>query len=166
MTLSKALGGVGFPISCVAFKEELDLWPPGKHIGTFRGNVVAYAAGAAALEFMRVNDLAGHASQLGEFMLVKLKQIQKDSEKVGDVRGKGLMFGIEFVRDKQSKTPAPGIAQKVRSLCHKKGLLIEIGGHFNNVARFLPPLVLTKSLALKGIEIFEDAVKKSSRFYE
>jgi len=166
MTLSKALGGVGFPISCVAFKEELDLWPPGKHIGTFRGNVVAYAAGAAALEFMRVNDLAGHASRLGEFMLAKLKQIQKDSEKVGDVRGKGLMFGIEFVRDKQSKTPAPEIAQKVRTICHKSGLLIEIGGHFNNVARFLPPLVLTKSLALKGIEIFEDAVKKSSRFYE
>ncbi|HZX11473.1 MAG TPA: aspartate aminotransferase family protein [Acidobacteriota bacterium] len=162
VTLSKALGGVGFPISCVAFKKELDQWPPGKHIGTFRGNVVAYTAGAAALEFMKDNHLAEHASRLGEFMLSKLKQIQKDSEKVGEVRGIGLMFGIEFVRDKQTKTPAPEIAQKVRSICHKQGLLIEIGGHYNNVARFLPPLVLTQELALKGIEIFEDAVKKAS----
>ncbi len=162
VTLSKALGGVGFPISCVAFKKDLDQWPPGKHIGTFRGNVVAYAAGAAALEFMKDNHLAEHASRLGEFMLSKLKQIQKDSEKVGEVRGKGLMFGVEFVRDKSTKTPAPEIAQKVRSICHKHGLLIEIGGHYNNVARFLPPLILTQELALKGIEIFEDAVKKAS----
>ncbi|MFW6124216.1 MAG: aspartate aminotransferase family protein, partial [Acidobacteriota bacterium] len=162
VTLSKALGGVGFPISCVAFRKELDRWPPGKHIGTFRGNVTAYAAGAAALEFMKNNDLADHASQLGEFMLSKLRQIQRDSQEVGDVRGKGLMFGIEFVRDRQKKTPAPEMAQKVRSLCHKNGLLIEIGGHFNNVARFLPPLILTKELALKGIEIFEDAVKKAA----
>lgn len=160
VTLSKALGGVGFPISCVAFKKELDQWPPGKHIGTFRGNVAAYAAGAAAINFMKENDLAGHAFQLGEFMLSKLKQVQKESEVIGDVRGKGLMFGIEFVRDRQSKAPAPELAQKIRSLCHTQGLLIEIGGHFNNVARFLPPLILTKSLALKGIEIFQDAVKK------
>jgi diaminobutyrate-2-oxoglutarate transaminase len=111
---------------------------------------------------MKDNDLAEHASRLGEFMLSKLKQIQKDSEKVGDVRGKGLMLGIEFVHDKQSKAPAPEIAQKVRTLCHQNGLLIEIGGHYNNVARFLPPLIITKELALKGIEIFEEAVKKTA----
>jgi len=154
VTLSKALGGVGFPISCVAFKKELDQWPPGKHIGTFRGNVAAYAAGAAALRFMKENDLAGHAAELGGFMLSELKKFQKDFECLGEVRGKGLMFGIEFVKDKKTKEPAPELAQKVRGLCHKNGLLIEIGGHYDNVARFLPPLVLTKELALKGIEIF------------
>ncbi len=159
ITMSKALGGVGFPISCVAFKKELDTWPPGKHIGTFRGNVVAYAAGHAALMFMVENRLADHASKLGGIMLTCLKEIEKDSEIVGEARGKGLMLGIEFVHDKASKDPAPEFAQKVRASCHRHGLLIEIGGHFNNVARFLPPLILTEDLATKGIEIFADVVK-------
>jgi diaminobutyrate-2-oxoglutarate transaminase len=159
VTMSKALGGVGFPISCVAFKEELDTWPPGKHIGTFRGNVVAYAAGQAALKFMVENKLADHASKLGDTLLTHLKEIEKDSEIVGEARGKGLMLGIEFVHNKSSKEPAPEFAQKVRTLCHRRGLLIEIGGHYNNVARFLPPLILTEELAIKGMEIFAEVVR-------
>jgi diaminobutyrate-2-oxoglutarate transaminase len=159
VTMSKALGGLGFPISCVAYKKELDTWPPGKHIGTFRGNVAAYAAGAAALKFMAKNNLAGHSSRLGQSLLSWLSGIEKDSEMVGEVRGKGLMMGIEIVRDKATKEPAPDWAQKVRTLCHQQGLLIEIGGHYNNVARFLPPLILTDKLAQKGIEIFEKAVR-------
>ncbi|MDH4220265.1 MAG: aspartate aminotransferase family protein [Candidatus Aminicenantes bacterium] len=159
VTMSKALGGVGFPISCVAFKEELDTWPPGKHIGTFRGNVVAYAAGHAALKFMVENRLADHASKVGDTLLTHLKEIEKDSEIVGEARGKGLMLGIEFVHDKVSKDPAPEFAQKVRTLCHRRGLLIEVGGHYNNVARFLPPLILTEDLAIKGMEIFAEVVR-------
>jgi len=159
VTMSKALGGCGFPISCVAYKKELDTWPSGKHIGTFRGNVAAYAAGAAALKFMAKNNLAGHSSRLGQSMLSWLSGIEKRSEMVGEVRGKGLMMGIEIVRDKATKEPAPDWAQKVRTMCHKQGLLIEIGGHYNNVARFLPPLILTDKLAQKGIEIFETAVR-------
>lgn len=159
VTMSKALGGVGFPISCVALKGDLDTWPPGKHIGTFRGNVVAYAAGNAALKFMVENRLADHASKLGGFMLAHLEEIEKGSEIVGEARGKGLMLGIEFVHDKSSKRPAPEFAQKVRTLCHRRGLLVEIGGHYNNVARFLPPLILTEDLAKKGLEIFADVVR-------
>lgn len=163
VTMSKALGGVGFPISCVAYKDELDIWPPGKHIGTFRGNTVAYAAGNAALQFMIENRLAEHTSQLGGKMLERLKEIVKESEIVGEARGKGLMFGIEIVHDKASKDPAPELAQKIRTLCHRSGLLVEIGGHYNNVVRFLPPLILTEDLAHKGIEIFADAVRDSEK---
>ncbi len=158
VTMSKALGGSGFPISGVAFKQELDTWPPGKHIGTFRGNVVAYAAGHAALQFMVVNNLAGHVSELGKAMLSRLKEIEKESDIVGEVRGKGLMLGVELVHEKGSKKPAPELARQIRTFCHRNGLLIEIGGHYDNVARFLPPLVLTDELAGKGIEIFADAV--------
>jgi diaminobutyrate-2-oxoglutarate transaminase len=163
VTMSKALGGVGFPISCVAYKDELDIWPPGKHIGTFRGNAVAYAAGHAALQFMIENRLAEYASQMGGNMLERLKGIERDSEVVGEARGKGLMFGIEIVHDKASKDPAPELAQKIRTLCHRRGLLVEIGGHYNNVVRFLPPLILTEDLAQKGIEIFADAVRESEK---
>ncbi len=159
VTMSKALGGVGFPISGMAFKQELDTWPAGKHIGTFRGNVVAYAAGQAALQFMVKNHLAEHVAKLGVKMLSELKEIEKDSSIIGEARGKGLMFGVELVHDKESKKPAPEAAKNIRTYCHQHGLLIEIGGHYDNVARFLPPLILTEDLARRGIEIFADAVR-------
>ncbi len=160
MTLSKGLGGLGFPISCLAYKEELDSWPTGKHIGTFRGNVIAYAAGAAALRFMAEYKLAEHSLDLGKKMLTWLEEIEKDSAIVGDTRGKGLMLGIELVKDKSSKEPAPEFAQKARTVCHQHGLLVEIGGHYSNVVRFLPPLILTEEMAMTGIEIFAEAVKE------
>jgi len=160
MTMSKALGGVGFPISAVAYKEKLDTWPPGKHIGTFRGNMVAYAGGAAGINFMLENDLADHAMTVGEKMLGMLKELEADSTIVGEARGKGLMLGVEFVKDKTTKEPAPELAAKVRTLCHQHGVLIEIGGHYFNVARFLPPLVVTEELAAKGVEVFMDAAKE------
>jgi diaminobutyrate-2-oxoglutarate transaminase len=163
MTMSKALGGLGFPISCVAYKKELDTWSPGNHIGTFRGNAIAYAAGTAGLKFMLDNNLAEHAANLGHTILSWLEEIESDSTIIGEARGKGLMLGVEMVIDKDSKEPAPELAAKVRSLCHRHGLLVEIGGHYNNVVRFLPPLVLTEELALKGIEIFESAVRDTEK---
>ena len=163
VTMSKALGGAGFPLSGVAFKGELDTWPPGKHIGTFRGNAVAYAAGHAALQFMVANDLAAHASHLGRLMLSLLKKIENDSEIIGEARGRGLMLGVEFVHDRASKKPAPTMAKKVRTFCHRHGLLIEVGGHYDHVARFLPPLILTEDLARRGIEIFADAVREAEK---
>ncbi|MEA3422019.1 MAG: aspartate aminotransferase family protein [Acidobacteriota bacterium] len=163
ITLSKGLGGVGFPISCIAYKEGLDTWPAGKHIGTFRGNVVAYAAGSAALNFMVENNLAEHTINLGGLMLSWLKEIEKDSKIIGEARGKGLMLGVELVRDKETKEPAPELASMVRTYCHRNGLLIEIGGHYFNVVRFLPPLVITEELAMKGVEIFRDAVIEAEK---
>ena len=163
VTLSKGLGGAGFPISCVAYKAKLDTWPQGKHIGTFRGNVIAYAAGRAALNFMVKNNLTDHTLSLGNSMLSWLREIEKESNIVGESRGKGLMLGAELVLDKDSKEPAPELANRVRTFCHRRGLMIEIGGHYSNVARFLPPLVLTEELALKGIEIFEDAIKDTEK---
>jgi diaminobutyrate-2-oxoglutarate transaminase len=159
ITMSKALGGLGFPISGIAYKEHLNTLPKGKHIGTFRGNVVAYAAGAAAIRFMMDHDLAGHAERLGRAMLEVLKGVEKDSAIVGEARGKGLMFGMEIVRDKATREPAPELAAKIRTYCHSHGVMMELGGHYSNVARFLPPLVLTGRLARKGLEIFTEAVR-------
>ncbi|MHB1194195.1 MAG: aspartate aminotransferase family protein [Longimicrobiales bacterium] len=160
MTMSKALGGGGFPISALAFRETLDTWPPGKHIGTFRGNMIAYAAGAAGIRFMLAHDVAAHAARVGSVLLGLLEGLERDSEVVGEARGKGLMLGVEFVEDKASKKPAPELAREVRSACHRRGMLIEVGGHYFNVARLLPPLVLTEAQARKGAEIFADAVKE------
>jgi diaminobutyrate-2-oxoglutarate transaminase len=160
VTMSKALGGLGFPISAVAFKEKLNTLPRGKHIGTFRGNQVAYAAGAAAIRFMVENDLAGRTLHLGKKMLGGLKEVEKGSSIIGEARGKGLMLGAEVVEDKATKEPAPELTAEIRRVCHRRGLLLEVGGHYFNVARFLPPLVLTETLAMKGLEIFAQAVKE------
>lgn len=160
ITMSKPLGGIGLPISAVACKEELNTFPQGKHIGTFRGNVLACAGGVAALNFMATNKLAEHSRTLGEMMLSMLEEIESDSKIVGEARGKGLMLGLEFVKDKATKEPAPELATMVRALCHRRGLLIEIGGHYFNVARFLPPLILSEDLARKGLEVIADSVRE------
>lgn len=163
MTLSKGLGGIGFPLSAVVVRTELDKFSSGAHIGTFRGQAVAMAAGFAALNFMEKNHLPEHAATLGRQMLKRLEEIKERSKYIGDVRGRGLMIGIEFVKDKRTKAPAEEVARDVRKRCYLKGLIVELGGHYNNVVRFLPPLVLTKDLAERGIGIFAEAVRENER---
>ncbi len=159
MTFSKALGGIGYPISCIAYDSKLDTWKQGAHIGTFRGHQVAMAAGFAAIEFMQEVDLPSHAARLGELTLELLRDAQPTLPSVGDVRGRGLMIGIELVRDRDSKQPWPEMAAQVRTECFKRGVIIEVGGHYGNVARFLPPLVISRKLLLTGIEIFVESVR-------
>ena len=159
MTLSKALGGIGYPISCIAYDAQLDGWRPGAHIGTFRGHQVAMAAGLAAIELMQEVNLAGHAATLGELTLGLLRDAQEALPSVGDVRGRGLMIGIELVKDRDTREPWPEMATQIRTECFRKGVIIEVGGHFGNVARFLPPLVITRELLLTGVEIFIESVR-------
>ena len=159
ITMSKALGGLGFPISAIAYREELNTWPPGATIGTFRGNMVAFAAGAAALRFMKEKDVPGYAAELGKQMLDELSKLERETSIVGEARGIGLMFGIEMVKDQQSKEPAPELAKKVRKYAHQRGVMIEVGGHHGNVARLLPPLVIPEALAMKGVEIITQVIK-------
>ena len=163
VVLSKALGGIGYPLSCIAYDERLDSWEPGAHIGTFRGHQVAMAAGAAAIEYMEEEDLASHAAELGELTLRTLHDASAELPAVGDVRGRGLMIGIELVRDRETKEPWPDLAAEVRRACADRGLIIEVGGHFGNVARFLPPLVISRRLLELGVEIFIESVRASER---
>jgi diaminobutyrate-2-oxoglutarate transaminase len=159
IALSKALGGIGYPISCIAYDSELDTWTQGAHIGTFRGHQVAMAAGLAAIEFMIETDLAAHAARLGEMVLEMLREGLHEAPAVGDIRGRGLMIGIELVHDRDTKQPWPELAGQIRTECFRRGVVIEVGGHFGNVARFLPPLVITRELMSTGTEIFVEAVR-------
>jgi len=158
MTISKGIGG-GLPLSAIVYKSKLDTWKPGAHIGTFRGHVTAMAAGAAALKFMKEHNLCEHTATLGEHMLKRLKEAEVERRYIGDTRGSGLMIGIEFVKDKRTKEAWPEMAKEVRTECYKRGVIVELGGHYYNVIRFLPPLVLTRELADKGLDVFLDAVK-------
>jgi 2,4-diaminobutyrate 4-transaminase len=163
MTLSKALGGIGYPISAIAYDSELDGWKQGAHIGTFRGHQVAMAAGLAAIEVMQELDLAGHAAALGELTLGLLREEQDSLPSVGDVRGRGLMIGIEMVKDRDTKDPWSEMAAQTRTECFQRGVIIEVGGHYGNVARFLPPLVITRALLLAGVEIFVESVRAAEQ---
>ncbi len=159
MTLSKAIGGIGYPLSCIAYDSGLDTWTQGAHIGTFRGHQVAMAAGLAAIDFMLAVDLPAHAAALGELTLELLREAQAGLPSVGDVRGRGLMIGIELVHDRETKQPWPEMAAQVRTECFHRGVIIEVGGHYGNVARFLPPLTITRELMLTGTEIFVESVR-------
>lgn len=163
MTMSKALGGVGFPISAIAYREELNTWPKGKTIGTFRGNVIAFAAGSAAIEWMLDHDVVGYAAELGSKCMVKLKSFEKKSSIVGECRGLGLMMALEIVEDKQSRNPAPEVTNKIRRYAHQRGVLIEVGGHGSNVVRLLPPLIITEQLAMKAIDIILEIITDIER---
>ncbi len=154
ITMSKALGGAGYPLSCIAYDAELDTWGPGAHIGTFRGHQVAMAAGSAAIDFMERTALVAHAETLGELALSTLREAAVGMPAIGEVRGKGLMIGIELVSDRATKQPWPELAAALRRACCERGVIIEVGGHYRNVARFLPPLVITRQLLLRGIDIF------------
>jgi diaminobutyrate-2-oxoglutarate transaminase len=159
ITLSKALGG-GFPLSAIAYRKDLDIWSKAAHIGTFRGNVTAMAAGSASIDFMLENNLANYTEELGNHLIAKLERYEKDSAIIGEVRGKGLMIGIEIVSDKETKKPSPELCSKIRDEMFQNGVIIEIGGHYNNVLRFLPPLIITRKLAEIGIDICIESIRK------
>ncbi|MEV6173817.1 diaminobutyrate--2-oxoglutarate transaminase family protein [Streptomyces sp. NPDC051954] len=106
MVLSKAIGG-SLPLALVVYRDDLDVWEPGAHAGTFRGNQLAMAAGTATLAYVRENRLAERAAELGTRMLSQLHSLADEFPCVGDVRGRGLMMGVEVV-DPEAEAGAEG----------------------------------------------------------
>jgi len=162
MTISKTMGG-GLPLAAVMIKQEIDTWPAGAHVGTFRGNLLSCAAGLASIHFIEKADLINRANDLGRKALDRLKNIAPQSRFIGDLRGQGLYIGAEFVKDKKTKEPAPDILKTLQERCFQKGLILWKGGRWNNVARFLPALVITEALLMKGLDIFEKELSALER---
>lgn len=152
----------GFPLSAfIARPEVADAFTPGDHLSTFGGNPVCCAAAVANIGVMRDDDLPGNALRRGAQIMERLQRFQQGCPLVGEVRGKGLMIGIELVKD-AARTPAPEQAKKLRTLCRESGLLVGIGGAFNNVIRVQPPLVLTEAQAHKACDILEDCLRRAA----
>jgi len=161
MTIAKAVGGIGLPLSGCVIKKELDAWEPGGHLGTFRGNVLACVAGLAAINFTVERGLVERSAREGAHMLRRLRDLQQETKTIGDVRGKGMMVAAEFVEDKETKKPAIELVKKVQARCLERGVLVWKAGHWPNVIRFLPPLVITHEHVDKGLDIFSEAVKEA-----
>lgn len=131
--------------------------------GTYCGNPLACAAALKAIEIMERDNLAARSEEIGKKVMARYKQWLENYEVVGDVRGLGGMLGIEFVTDKASKTPNPGLVSRLVAECAANGLLIESSGVYGNVIRFLAPLVITDEQLDAGLEIFEKAIKTCIR---
>jgi diaminobutyrate-2-oxoglutarate transaminase len=168
MVFSKAIGG-GMPLAVVIYRAGLDVWEPGAHTGTFRGNQLALAAGAATMRYVAEHDLASRAGRLGVSMLSELHSLAADSDSIGDVRGRGLMLGIELVDrteepDCRGTRPAdPDLARRVRAECLRRGLIVELGGRRNAVVRLLPPLVMTDAQADSVLNRLAEALTAAER---
>lgn len=162
ITVSKGLGGVGFPISGLIYRKDVEAWGPGDHIGTFRGNQVSLAAANAAFDFVEKYGVAEHAKEMGDYLMQKLRKLQTNSPFIGEVRGMGLMIGIEFVKDKTSKIPYPEFVKKFRTNCVQQGLLFEVGGHYSNVVRLVPPLIITPLIVDNAVKIMANVLQTES----
>ncbi|MEV0964728.1 diaminobutyrate--2-oxoglutarate transaminase family protein [Streptomyces sp. NPDC049910] len=164
MVLSKAIGG-SLPLAVIVYRADLDVWRPGAHAGTFRGNQLAMAAGAATLAFVRENRLAERAAALGARMLGRLQGLAATHRCVGDVRGRGLMIGVELVQPDigvpQADVPPadPVLAAAVQRECLRRGLIVELGGRHSGVVRLLPPLTLTDEQAEAVLDRFADSLE-------
>lgn len=163
LTLSKAIGG-GLPLAVVVYDESLDVWEPGAHAGTFRGNQLAMAAGEATIQYILEHDLADHAAAVGGRLRDRLESTAEQFDAIGDVRGRGLMLGVEFVdrdADWQGLGPhAPNgdLAESVQAECFDRGLIIELGGRESATTRFLPPLIVSAGQVDEIATIFDEAV--------
>lgn len=157
MTVGKAVGGVGLPLSATVYREELDTWGPSAHAGTFRGHVPAMVAGTRAIDYIDEYDLLARATEIGSYLQDRLREIQSTCPSLVDVRGRGLLIGAEF-RDAEG-SPLSDMVESIQTRCLRRGLVVWTAGIEGHVLRLLPPLVLTDQQARTGMNIIQDVVE-------
>lgn len=159
MVMAKGIAD-GFPLSAFIAREEIaDSFKPGDHLSTFGGNPVSCAAALANIEFLEEQKLADESLKKGEFLKAQFERLRAKHRLIGEIRGKGLMLGIELVREDQ-KTPANSEGNKIRDFCCERGLLIGLGGVYGNVLRIQPPLVISNDQLEEVVKILDLAFKK------
>jgi len=153
--LAKGMG-TGYPISAILFKEELSSWPPGAHGTTFGGNPVAAAAAMATLDLLE-EGLINHAASVGGRLMNGLRSLQADFPRLGDVRGRGLMIGLDFVKDPETREENPELRDQVGEAAFHKGLLTLPAGP--STLRLSPPLIISEAEADLAIELIGEVLK-------
>jgi 4-aminobutyrate aminotransferase len=155
MTVAKGLGS-GFPISGIAYRSELEAkWVPGSHGGTYGGGPLACAAAIATIGVMQEDALAENARERGDQLISGLKSLQSKFPIIGQVRGRGLMVGVELLRD---GAPAPDVAGPLLKEVYDRDMLLLSCGIRKNVIRWIPPLISTASDIDEGLSKFSDAL--------
>jgi len=158
--MAKGLGS-GMPISGIASTEAImSSWKPGAHGGTYGGGALAAAAGVATVQTMIDEDLPGNAARMGERLMDGLTELQGRYPVIGDVRGRGLMVAAEFTAS--DKHPDKTTTKAVQTACIERNLLLLTCGSYENVIRWIPPLVVNEQQIDEALTIFEDALSSVS----
>jgi 4-aminobutyrate aminotransferase len=155
---AKGLGS-GVPIGSCTARSDIMNWHKGAHASTFGGNPVALSAALKTIELLE-GGLVQNARDVGAYLEAGLNHLKDKHECIGDVRGLGMMLGVEFVTDRQSLTPAPELRDRVEYACYERGLIL-LGCGANSI-RWSPPLILTKENVDVALAIFDQAISASA----
>ena len=148
--------GSGMPIGGILAKKDVMVWKAGSHGSTYGGNPVAAVSALATLKVIEEEGLLAQATETGQYIMDALAEMQARHPSIGDLRGRGLMIGIEFVQDRESKKPAVALRNEIIQMAFESGLLIIPCG--SNSIRLTPPLNIPRSLVDEGLQLFETAV--------
>ncbi len=148
----------GMPLSACVASDHIMNWPPGSHASTFGGNPLSCAAAEVTLRLVD-EQLAANAASQGEFLMGKLKDMMGRYEVIGDVRGKGLMIGVEIVKDRVGREKNKELRDEVVEECFRSGLLLLGAG--SNTLRICPPLIIDREQAMVFLDILESSLKKA-----
>lgn len=151
-TASKGLSGLGMPVSVLYYRKKMNVWPTGAHIGTFRGNQVAFAAGVAAAEIFRDEEILKNVGARGAELEGGLAALASEFGWIRNVRGLGLMLGFDIVDARTGKPNAQAAAQ-FQTLALRRGLMLELGGRDDTVVRVLPALNITPQIVDEALGI-------------
>lgn len=168
VVMSKAVGG-SLPLAVLAIDKRFDVWQPAGHTGTFRGNQLAMATGLVSLKVMQQEKLADNAKDRGEYLMNAFNELAKQYPVIGNVRGRGLMIGIEIVnpndpKDSQGAYPHDGeLAAKLQKACFDEHLLLERGGRGGNVMRVLCAINITQDECQAMVARFSRALAKVAK---
>ena len=160
VSMSKALGG-GIPLGATISSRKIMDWVPGAHSNTFGGNLLACAAGIASLDYMKNNRLGENAKRRGRDIMKRANELKDKYEILGDVRGVGLMIGLEFVESKKTREPAHDKRDMILKQAASEGLILLGAG--KSVIRICPPLIITREQAESGMDLLEKAIKIVSK---
>ncbi|MBD0326384.1 MAG: acetyl ornithine aminotransferase family protein [Pyrinomonadaceae bacterium] len=155
--IAKGIGS-GLPIGATVARADLMDWKPGAHASTFGGNPVCIAAALKTIELLE-RELIANAADVGAYLQQGLRKLMNKHDCIGDVRGLGLMIGVEFVKDRATRKPAPELRDRIESACFERGLII-LGAGVNTI-RWSPPLILSRENADVALEIFDEAIAAS-----
>ncbi|MBS7619219.1 acetyl ornithine aminotransferase family protein [Candidatus Bathyarchaeota archaeon] len=157
LCMAKAIAS-GLPLGVTSSKSDIMDWTAGSHASTFGGNPVSCAAAKAVISIIMEENLLKNSETQGGYLLKRLNEMKEEYSLIGDVRGFGLMIGVELVKDKTSKEPAPKEVEDLMMRCFRKGLAIVNCGL--STLRWMPPLIISSELVEKSLEIFEDCLKE------
>jgi 4-aminobutyrate aminotransferase-like enzyme len=163
LTMAKAIAA-GLPLAACTTREDIgNSFQPGDHLSTFGGNPVSCAAALANIDYILEENLSAESERKGQYITKALEEVKKGSRLIGDVRGKGLMIGIELVRDQNTKEPAAQEATKIRDACRRKGVLLGQGGIKANVLRIQPPLVISTQEIDQVIRVLSECLEETEK---